>query len=215
MGNYTDLTKDYVRRFKPAVEEKAGLDLGELIVRERNPEIDEFDFPMQADTENNTIIVSENVYKRNVEIMLQQGLSEKLTDHNIRFDIQHGSLHELSHLVHNKLISRYFLNKVFHVSFEEGFAVYTSLEYLSDIYDSDFKKNIKNTKKFFNKPSKYLAVSLGFDYDPFHRGYKFFKETLQTLGNDRLFEVGRTIPENEEELIKPGLYLKRFLKRTR
>lgn len=203
MGKYLSLTQDYVQQFKPIIEEKTGIQLEEIIVRNSS------EYPnsnLHPHLYGAPMFVSPAEYPNTVFVKDHDPETANVIFASDPIDV----VHELSHFIYLKLAveklrtikskpSRERLIKGWKSrSFKEGFAEYMSLDSLIDVYDD-------KTKYFLNSYHDDLEPRDG----PHKRGYEFFRKVLGVIGKDKVFEVARSPPISEIEVRVPLLYLLR------
>ena len=220
MGKYLPYANECIQKFKPAVEENAGIRLEDVVAKEAAEHPDfhtDYEFAdyaaMFVDREYPGIIfVNEKKYDQ-----LEDSLSE----------ITLGITHELAHLAHAKLIQteiarnilkkengqctlssmqdaiNYFNKYWKSQSFREGFAESISLKGLFNLYDRHTRNealeqmiSLASYKKF----PKRLR--------PYEKGYKFYSKVMRVL-QAGILEIARSPPINEIEVRIPLLYLLR------
>lgn len=203
MGKYLSLIQDYAQQFKPIIEEKTGIKLEEIIVR------NSFEYPnsnLYPHLRGAPMFVALAEYPNTVFVK-----DYDFENENVVFTSIHiGVAHELSHIIYLKLAveklrtikskpaRERLIKGLKSTSFQEGFAEYMSLDSLTDVYDD-------KTKYFLNSYHDDLEPRNG----PHKRGYEFFRKVLGVIGKDKVFEVARSPPISEIEVKIPFLYLLR------
>jgi hypothetical protein len=195
MGKYLTLTQDYAQQFKPIIEERTGTNLEEILAKDictkpNYVDDDYHDTLMLVDNRcPDSIFVNQDIYERDYKSVS-----------TIPIDVAH----ELSHLVHYRIVDKKSKNRYRKSrSFREGFAEYMAFDHLLDIYDREaFKEAVKTSNRYhwdiFSKKLRH-----------YERGYKFFRKVLGVIGRDKVFEVARSPPISEIEVKIPFLYLLR------
>lgn len=196
----------WVKEFKPRIEERTGIKLEDIVVRdiESDPE---FDIDYHSDARmfvtpryRNAIFMNEKKYEDNYGF--------------IPIDVAH----ELVHLAHDYLIregikkTKFLPLKVWKIiqyyklkSFKEGFAEYMSLDNLTNLYGGMyFDEELKRKGRILSSYRDFPVKS-----KPYAQGYKFFKKVLSVIGKDKYLEVAKSPPISEIEVKIPLLYLLR------
>lgn len=207
MGEYLSFADKCIQKFKPIIEERTRTKLEDVIAKDICTMPDYVD-----DAYHGTrMLVS---HKCPDSIFVNQDDYER--DKASFSEIPVGVAHELAHLAHRKLIDkvregdkradisglvkRYRKSK----SFREGFAEYTSLNHLIDVYDDEAVKKAAAAIGHIGGYSKFSREG-----KPYERGYKFFRKVLNVIGEDKVFDVARSPPIAELEVRMPILYLLR------
>lgn len=222
MEKYVELAKDYVERFKPFVEKMTGISLQDIVVEE---ELEDHRGAMRAHWEGNSIRVSETFLKGVEEEEKKKGRNDQELDLYMDYFIRKGTLHDLSHFVHERLLQKkgYTFNEklegftllpcIDNISFCEGFAMYMCLDYLKDLYEPKFAQLLEEDRQDY-MPVDMLQREIEQACNPYVRGYTFFKGIAETVGEENLFEVAIVPIEEPLEETRISYYLFRFLSKN-
>jgi len=211
MGQYLSFAKQCLKEIKPKVEERTGVKLEDLVVRDPSG-IPEF----SSEKDSLMFITPYFLYDDVVFVNEKNCIKEQLP-------APLGITHELAHKVHEELIGReldktedskfpkFFLNMWKYrrynkmISFKEGFAEYMALDHLSDIHDdAQTLQEITEERRNFGS-----YLSFGPRISPNEKGYKFFKKVLFAIGQDKVIDVASSPPMGEIEVNMPLLYVLR------
>jgi len=222
MERYTDLARETLKELMPRIEDRVGVSLEGIVlqgVREADPS------PMGTRLSTNTISINEEGFYD-----VERSHGRAYLDYNL----QRGLIHETSHILHKKL----FLNKGIvlldidetpsetqnhfntilakdYLSFLEGFASYMTFDHLKDLFNPGLRALLMLERKGYLKPSKFRKATYSLDYDPYERGYKFFKDIIKNVGRKDFLKIATIPPKSEEEMLNYKTYLSRvhhFLK---
>jgi hypothetical protein len=222
MRKYSELTKDYVEKFKPLVEKMTGINLQDIVVEE---ELENHRGAMRTHWEGPSIRVSETFLKGVEEEEKKKGRNDHELDLYMDYFVRKGTLHDLSHFVHDRLLQKrnYTFNEKLHdktilpytdnISFCEGFAMYMCLDYLKDLYEPKFAQLLEEDRQDY-MPADMMQREIEQACNPYVRGYIFFKAIAETLGEEKLFEVATVPTEDPLEETRISHYLFRFLSKS-
>lgn len=224
MGEYIQLAQHYANKLKPLVERKVrktGIELEDIIIEDALSDVSS---DHEADLSEGTSMYVRPFIPNRI-YAYEQSLEKK--KHPESF-IPMAIIHELSHIVQDNLIkkrrwdlsqtspryARWFWNRYDKIhSFNEGFAEYMSLNYLADMYTDVLEKvkqeELEPRKANLSSYKKDFTHNLSANSIYRARGYKFFKNVISALGEEKLMEVASKPALHEIEIRIPLLYLMR------
>lgn len=218
MGKYVELAKMNAERLKPLVSKITGISLQDIVVGE---ELEDHRGAMRAHWEGPSILVNETFLKEVEEEERNKRNDDELNTY-MNYFVKKGILHDLSHFVHERLLQKkgYTFNEKLHdktllpyadnTTFCEGFAMYMCLDYLKGLYEPHFSALLEEDRKDY-MPADMLQRKIEQACNPYVRGYIFFKDAAEILGDDRLFEVYTVPTVDPLEETSISYYLSRFL----
>lgn len=215
MGKYLSFAKQCLQDFQPKVEERTGIRLEELVVRD--PTNIPYRFALKGKDDDATMFTLPYHPYENIVFVNEKNCRED------KLPVPYGITHEIVHKVHDKMMEgevkktkgSKILRRLWNVwkykrfdkmrSFQEGFAEYVSLDYLVDIQnDHKTLREIAKKRRDLGSYSNFKPEGI-----PYERGYKFFRKVLYVIGEDNIFEVAKSPPMSEIEVKIPLLYILR------
>lgn len=207
MGKYLELAKQYGEKFKPVVGKEVRVNLEDIVVRDHIYDYythNMNDASMYVWPRGSTVYVYENNIGKKDEpesftpVAVVHELLHITQDRLFEKKYEKLKAKPILSIYANWILRRYDKASAFH----EGFAVYTSLNHMKEIYNQTIKKYTCKTENDLG-PHNFGRTPI------YIQGYKFFKKVLNTIGKDKLWEVATSPPLYKLEVRIPILYLLR------